>query len=141
MKITIKATFNKQTKDSKKELVQFLVKGEDEKRPELSVMTREVVILSIEGVDDSNGNPVELKAAFDKSSKDSQKTTLDFIVKGDSSAAQTFEFYKKAGSSVVMTIAAAQMSMEEFKQASIDDEYEEEDADPNQAAAEFEELD
>lgn len=135
MMITIKAQFNKQTKDSKKESVQFYVNGDDEKRPELSVLTREVVILSIEDVPG-----VELKAAFEKTTKDGKKTTLDFIIKGDSSAAQTFEFYKKAGSSVVLTIAAAQMSMEEFKQASIDDEYEEEE-DENQAAAEFEELD
>jgi hypothetical protein len=136
MKITIKAQFNKQTKDSKKESVQFHVNGEDEKRPELSILTREVVILSLEEVPG-----VELKAAFEKSAKDGKKTTLDFIVKGDSSAAQTFEFYKKAGSNVVLTIAAAQMSMEEFKQGSIDDEYEEEEGDPNQAEAEFEELD
>lgn len=134
MKVTIAAQFNKQTKDSKKELVQFFVTGDDEKRPELNALTREVVILSIEGLD------VELKAAFNKSSKDAKKTIIDFEVRGDSSAAQTFEFYKKAGSSVVLTIAAAQMSMEEFKQASLDDEYEEEE-DENQAAAEFEELD
>jgi len=135
MKIQIKAHFNKQTKDSKKELVQFYVTGEDERRPELNAMTREVVILSIEGLN------VELKAAFNKSAKDAKKTIIDFEIKGDSSAAQTFEFYKKAGSDVVLTIAAAQMTMDEFKQGSIDDEYEEEDSDPNQAAVEFEELD
>ncbi|WP_028609762.1 hypothetical protein [Paenibacillus harenae] len=133
MKITIKANFNKQTKDSKKELVQFIVKGEDEKRPELSSLTREVVLLSIEGLN------VELKAAFEKTTKDSTKTTLDFIVKGDSSAAQTFEFYKLAGSDVELTIAAAQMSMEEFKQVSFDDEQEEEE-DEDQAALELETL-
>ncbi|OBZ13302.1 hypothetical protein [Bacillus sp. FJAT-26390] len=133
MKIQIKAQFNKQTKDSKKELVQFFVTGDDEKRPELNAMTREVVILSIEGLD------VELKAAFNKSSKDAKKTIIDFEVKGDSSAAQTFEFYKKAGSSVVLTIAAAQMSMDEFRQGGMDDE-EEEERDPDQAEAEFEEL-
>lgn len=135
MKIQIKAHFNKQTKDSKKELVQFYVTGEDEKRPELNAMTREVVILSIEGLN------VELKAAFNKSSKDAKKTIIDFEVKGDSSAAQTFEFYKKAGTDVVLTIAAAQMSIEEFRQGSIDDEPEEDEDDENQAKAEFEELD
>ncbi|AZS16458.1 hypothetical protein [Paenibacillus lutimineralis] len=51
MSITIKAGFNKQSKDSKKELVQFYVKGEDEQRPELNEMTRSVVILSIDGVE------------------------------------------------------------------------------------------
>lgn len=134
MKVQIKANFNKIQKDSKKELVQFYVKGDDEKRPELNAMTREVVILSIEGLE------VELKAAFNKSSKDAKKTIIDFEVKGDSSAAQTFEFYKKAGTDVVLTIAAAQMSMEEFKQGSMDDEQDEEE-DPKQAKAEFEELD
>lgn len=133
MMITIKAQFNKQTKDSKKESIQFYVNGEDEKRPELSILTREVVILSLEEVPG-----VELKAAFEKSSKDGKKTTLDFVVKGDSSAAQTFEFYKKAGSSVILTIAAAQMSMEEFKQVTIKEV--EEEHDENQAKAEFEDL-
>ena len=49
--LTIKARFNKQTKDSKKELVQFYVKGDDEKRPELNELTRSVVILKIDGVE------------------------------------------------------------------------------------------
>lgn len=133
MMITIKAQFNKQTKDSKKESIQFYVNGEDEKRPELSILTREVVILSLEEVPG-----VELKAAFEKSSKDGKKTTLDFIVKGDSSAAQTFEFYKMAGASVILTIAAAQMSMDEFKQVTFKEV--EEEVDENQAAAEFEDL-
>ncbi|WP_156114784.1 MULTISPECIES: hypothetical protein [Paenibacillus] len=42
MKNQIAAHFNKQTKDSKKELVQFHVKGDDEKKPELNTMTRSV---------------------------------------------------------------------------------------------------
>jgi hypothetical protein len=51
MKIQIAAHFNKQTKDSKKELVQFRVKGYDEKKPELNAMTRSVVVLNIDGVE------------------------------------------------------------------------------------------
>ncbi|WP_336772322.1 hypothetical protein [Paenibacillus sp. MMO-58] len=110
MQITIKANFNKQTKDSKKELVQFYVKGEDEKRPELSALTRSVVVLAINGVD------AELSAEFSKCTKDSKKTTLEFIVKGDASASKTFEFYKKAGDDVQLSILESQMSLDEFHQ-------------------------
>ncbi|MGG1618290.1 hypothetical protein [Paenibacillus sp. NRS-1781] len=109
MSIQVKANFNKQTKDSKKELVQFHVKGDDEFKPELNTLTREVVELSIEGVEQ------KITAEFSKSTKDSKKTVLEFIVKGDTSSAQSFEFYKKAGSDVVLNIVASQMTMEEFQ--------------------------
>ncbi|WP_055108912.1 hypothetical protein [Paenibacillus ihumii] len=108
MSITIKAGFNKQTKDSKKEAVQFYVKGEDEHKPELNEMTRSVVVLSIEGVEQT------LTAEFKKSSKDAKKTVLDFEVKGDASAERSFEFYKKAGSDVVLTITESDESLEDF---------------------------
>lgn len=108
MQVTVKANFNKQTKDSKKELVQFYVKGEDEKKPELNQMTREVVELGIEGVEQ------KLTCEFNKISKDSKKTVLDFIVKGDTSSDQSFNFYKKAGSDVTLTIVESQMSIDEF---------------------------
>lgn len=108
MQVTVKANFNKQTKDSKKELIQFFVKGEDEKKPELNQMTREVVELTIEGVDQ------KLTCEFSKISKDSKKTVLDFIVKGDTSSDQSFNFYKKAGSDVTLNIVESQMSIDEF---------------------------
>jgi hypothetical protein len=108
MQVTVKAHFNKQTKDSKKELVQFYVKGEDEKKQELNQMTREVVELQIEGVDQ------KLTCEFSKTTKDGKKTTLEFIVKGDTSAEQSFHFYKKAGSDVTLNIVESQMSIDEF---------------------------
>jgi len=110
MQVTVKAHFNKQTKDSKKELVQFHVKGEDEKKPELNKLTREMVLLEIEGVEH------KLKCEFNKITKDSKKTTLDFIVKGDSSAENTFNFYKKAGSDVTLHIVETQMSTDDFEE-------------------------
>lgn len=108
MQVTVKAHFNKQTKDSKKELVQFYVKGDDEKKQELNQMTREVVELEIEGVDQ------KLTCEFSKTTKDGKKTTLEFIVKGDTSAEQSFNFYKKAGSDVTLKIVESQMSIDEF---------------------------
>lgn len=108
MQLTVKAHFNKQTKDSKKELIQFYVKGEDEKKPEISQLTREVVELEIEGVDQ------KLTCEFNKTTKDSKKTVLEFIVKGDTSAEQSFNFYKKAGSDVTLNIVESQMSIDEF---------------------------
>lgn len=109
MKIQIKAHFNKQTKDSKKELVQFHVKGDDEKKPELNAMTRSVVELSIEGIEQ------KLTTEFSKSTKDAKKTVLEFIVKGDTSAEHSYEFYRMAGSDVVLDIAESQMTIEEFR--------------------------
>ncbi|GIN60515.1 hypothetical protein J27TS8_05080 [Robertmurraya siralis] len=108
MQVTVKAHFNKQTKDSKKELVQFYVKGEDEKKQELNQLTREVVELEIEGVDQ------KLTCEFSKSAKDSKKTVLEFIVKGDTSSDQSYNFYRKAGSDVTLKIVESQMSIEEF---------------------------
>lgn len=110
MAITIKAGFNKQTKDSKKESVQFYVKGDDEKKQELNALTRSVVILTIEGVEQT------LTAEFKKSSKDAKKTVLDFEVKGDASADKSFEFYKKAGSDVTLTITESDESIEDFEE-------------------------
>jgi len=110
MNITIKAGFNKQTKDSKKESVQFYVKGEDEQKQELNGMTRSVVVLSIEGVDQT------IVAEFKKSSKDAKKTVLEFEVKGDASAEKSYEFYKKAGSDVVLTITESDESIEDFEE-------------------------
>lgn len=109
MKVQIKAHFNKQTKDSKKELVQFHVKGDDEKKPELNAMTRSVVELSIEGVDQ------KLVTEFSKTTKDAKKTVLEFIVKGDTSSEHSYEFYRKAGADVTLDIAESQMTIEEFR--------------------------
>ena len=106
--ITIKANFAKQSKDSKKEQATFWVSGDDERNPNINTMTREVVMLSIEGI------PVELKAEFVKSSKDAKKTVLEFVVKGDSSATNTFEFYKQAGKDIILTIKEAQTTLDEF---------------------------
>jgi hypothetical protein len=108
MQVTVKAHFNKQTKDSKKELVQFYVKGDDEKKQELNQMTREVVELQIEGIDQ------KLTCEFSKTTKDGKKTTLEFIVKGDTSSEQSFNFYKRAGSDVTLNIVESQMSIDEF---------------------------
>ncbi|MBT2735153.1 hypothetical protein [Bacillus sp. ISL-7] len=108
MQVTVKANFNKQTKDSKKELIQFYVKGDDEKKQEINQMTREVVELEIEGVDQ------KLTCEFHKTTKDSKKTVLEFIVKGDTSSDQSFDFYRKAGSDVTLHITESQMSIDEF---------------------------
>lgn len=108
MQVSVKAHFNKQTKDSRKELVQFYVKGDDEKKPELNQLTREVVELQIDGVEQ------KLTCEFSKTTKDSKKTALEFIVKGDTSSDQSFNFYRKAGSDVTLHIIESQMSIDEF---------------------------
>lgn len=110
MQVTVKAHFNKQTKDSKKELVQFYVKGDDEKKPELNQLTREVVELGIEGVEQ------KLTCEFKKSAKDSKKTVLEFIVKGDTSAEHSYNFYRKAGSDITLHIIESQMDIDDFRE-------------------------
>src|SRR5690554_4084790 len=114
MTIQIKANFNKQSKDSKKELIQFYVKGEDENKPDLNRLCREVVEIQIEGIEQ------KLTAEFNKASKDSKKTVLDFIVKGGTSSDQSYQFYQRAGSDVNLLITESQMSIDEF----YDDEHE-----------------
>jgi FtsZ-binding cell division protein ZapB len=109
--VTISATFNKQTKDSKKELVQFHVKGQDEHKPELNLMCREAVELRLEGIDQV------LTAKFEKKSQDSSKTVLDFILMGNPSTSNSFEFYRKSGQDVILTITESQMSIDELKEA------------------------
>ncbi len=109
-KITITAHFNKQTKDSKKELVQFHVKGSDEDKPELSLMCREAVELEIEGVSQ------KLNAKFEKNTKDANKTVLDFILMGNPSTSNSHEFYQKAGQTVTLTITESQMSIEDLEE-------------------------
>lgn len=68
-----------------------------------------MVLLEIEGIEH------KLKCEFNKITKDSKKTTLDFIVKGDSSAENTFNFYKKAGADVTLHIVETQMSTDDFE--------------------------
>lgn len=109
-KVTIHATFNKQTKDSKKEMVQFHVKGNDETLPELNHMCREAVELEIEGVEQ------KLSAKFEKKTQDSTKTSLDFILMGNPSTSNSHEFYRKAGADVKLTIVESQMSIEELEE-------------------------
>lgn len=129
MIVSVKAHFNKQTKDSKKELVQFYVKGEDEKRPELNTLCREIVELSIEGID-------PLTAEFVKKSQDAKKTVLDFVVKGDTSADHSYEFYRLAGADVELTISESNVSMDEFRASQKGEDADEEDEDPNQVKLE-----
>ncbi|MEK4041594.1 hypothetical protein NYE44_12140 [Paenibacillus sp. FSL L8-0493] len=53
-------------------------------------MTRSVVVLNIDGVEQA------LTTEFSKSTKDAKKTVLEFIVKGDTSSENSYEFYRKA---------------------------------------------
>ena len=115
MQIKIKAHFNKHSKDSKKELIQFYVKGEDERRQELNTLCREIVELNIPFVE-------SLTAEFVKKSQDSKKTVLDFIVKGGTSTEHSYEFFRIAGTDIELTISESQMSIEEFRGESDDGE-------------------
>jgi len=109
MELSIKAHFNKQTKDSKKELVQFYVKGDDEHLPELNDLVREVVELKIGELD-------SLTAEFVKKSQDSKKTVLDFVVNGGASNRHSYEFYRLAGTDVDLTILESDVDVDTFRE-------------------------
>ena len=111
MSITIKALFNKQTRDSKKESMTFWVKGEDEEKEELRALSRSVVTLEIE---DLGGITVE--AEFKKLNRDDKKTVLEFEVKGGTSEESSSAFYSRSGTDVTLTIAKASQSVEEFRE-------------------------
>lgn len=109
MELSIKAHFNKQTKDSKKELVQFYVKGDDEHLPELNDLVREVVELKIGELD-------SLTAEFVKKSQDAKKTVLDFVVNGGVSNKHSYEFYRLAGTDVELTILESDVDVDTFRE-------------------------
>ncbi|QJD83540.1 ArpU family phage packaging/lysis transcriptional regulator [Cohnella herbarum] len=82
------------------------------KRNSCNQLCREVVELRIDEIDD-----VTITAEFSKKTKDTKKTVLEFIVKGDVSVEHSFELYKLAGDDVTLTIEKSSISTE-FKQAS-----------------------
>ncbi|MER2061474.1 MAG: hypothetical protein ABS894_00935 [Aerococcus urinaeequi] len=108
--VTIQAKFNKQTKDSKKELLQFYVENESKTNPIFTELTGSPVFISL------NNGEVELSALFAKSSNDGKKAILDFEIKGDKSAAITFEFYKMAGKPVELKIVESQKTLEDYNE-------------------------
>lgn len=110
MEFTVNAKFVKQVKDSKKELLAFSVEGDDENKPEIYQMARESVIVTIQGIKSA------LTCEYKKASKDNKKTVIELIVQGDTSAKQTFEFYKLAGNNVALTIQTAQADIEDYKE-------------------------
>lgn len=110
MFITIKALFNKQTRDSKKESMIFWVKGEDEDKEELRGLSRSVVNLVIAG---EEGYQVE--AEFKKINRDDKKTVLEFEVKGGTSEESSSAFYSHSGTDVVLAISKASQTVEEFR--------------------------
>ncbi|WP_028562309.1 hypothetical protein [Paenibacillus pinihumi] len=109
MSITIKAHFNKQVRDSKKELVQFYVKGEDENSQALNNLVREIVEVSVNGLD-------SLTAHFIKKSQDAKKTVLDFVINGGASNKHSYEFYKLAGTDIELSIELSDVEPEEFEE-------------------------
>jgi hypothetical protein len=58
---------------------------------------------------------VHIAAHFNKQTKDSKRELVQFHVKGDKSSENSYEFYRKAGSDVVLEIAESQMSIGKFR--------------------------
>ncbi|MNW41815.1 hypothetical protein D3C74_189690 [compost metagenome] len=111
MSITIKALFNKQTRDSKKESMTFWVKGADEDNTELRELSRSVVTLELEGI-----GGVTVEAEYKKINRDDKKTVLEFEVKGGTSEENSSTFYSHSGTDVTLTISKASQSVKEFRE-------------------------
>ncbi|PAD73962.1 hypothetical protein [Paenibacillus campinasensis] len=111
MSIKIKALFNKQTRDSKKESMTFWVKGADEEKEELRALSRSVVTLEIEEL-----GGVTVEAEFKKLNRDDKKTVLEFEVKGGTSEESSSAFYSRSGTDVTLSISKASQSVEEFRE-------------------------
>ncbi|URN94506.1 MAG: hypothetical protein NAG76_22255 [Candidatus Pristimantibacillus lignocellulolyticus] len=109
MEIKLSTHFNKMTRDSKKELLQFHVTGEIENEVELNALVGEVVEIKVHELE-------SLTAEFKKNSKDAKRTVLEFIVNPGKSNKHSFEYFSFTGQSVQLSITQSDMDIEEFRE-------------------------
>jgi hypothetical protein len=109
MAIKVKGNFNKMGKDSKKELIQFYLKGEAENAEGLQELCREIVTISV------NDLP-ELTGEFKKIGKDSNKTVIDFVINPGATNEHKKEYYALVGKDVEVEIAGTGEDPEDFKE-------------------------
>ncbi|WP_424766258.1 hypothetical protein [Paenibacillus sp. sgz302251] len=131
MKIQVKAKIFKAVKDSKKEMLQFHITGDEKHNHDFRPFTGEVTEIFVEGCTH------KLTTEFKKTVGDVNKLVIEFEIRGDATMKQTGEYYALVGREVDLTIASAQMSLEEFRKPAKREGKEDED----QQEAEFEDLD
>lgn len=105
----INVLFKKMQRDDKKEVLQFhLMDSNDAAEAELMGMAGEIVTFSIEGCDAG-----EVTAEFKSVQRDTKKTVINLVMKGDSDKAAK-ELYLYAGRNVNLGMKESQMSLDEF---------------------------
>lgn len=144
---TLNVLFKSMQKDDKKEVLKFVIQGDEDDAIDLFDLSGSIVSLALVVGGDQVGQT--LNAEFVNIQRDSKKTVMKFDIKSDGES-KSLELYKFAGRNVELTVKPSQMSIEEFReepregvrgtinpdgtvdadQASIDD-YEEEDQDSN----------
>lgn len=126
MKVQIKAKIFKAVKDSKKEMLQFHITGDDRLNNDINILVGEVTEIFVDGC--AHKLTTELK----KKIGDGKKSVLEFELRGDTTRKQTSDYYDRVSRDVELTIASAQMSLEEFRKP-----VKQEEKDENQTEAEF----
>ncbi len=114
MAIELNVLFKALTKDDKKEVLKFEIKGEEDNQAEADLfdLSGSIVVFSLKaGGDDVVQN---MNAEFVSMQRDSKKTVLKFAVNGDPDKAQAL--YRVAGRNVYLSVAPSQMSIDDFRE-------------------------
>lgn len=114
MAIELNVLFKALTKDDKKEVLKFEIKGEEdnEAEAELFDLSGSIIVFSLAAGGDSVVK--DMNAEFLSMQRDSKKTALKFAVNGDPEKAQSL--YRVAGRNVYLSVAPSQMSIDDFRE-------------------------
>ncbi|WP_127506137.1 hypothetical protein [Paenibacillus humicus] len=114
MAIELNVLFKALTKDDKKEVLKFEIKGTEDEQGEADLfdLSGSIVVFGLQ----VGGDYVvqNMKADFLTMQRDSKKTVLKFEIKGEPEKAQAL--YPFAGRNVSLEVAASQMTIEEFRE-------------------------
>jgi len=105
--------FKSMQKDDKKEVLKFLIPGDEDEAVDLFDLSGSIVVLSLVVGGDQVGQ--DLTAEFLSMQRDSKKTVMKFGIKSDSEG-KSLELYKFAGRNVELTVEPSQLSLEEFRE-------------------------
>ncbi len=109
MKIELSVLFKKIQKDDKKEILEFHVQGDElPNAQELIEFAGSIVVLALKDCEAG-----EMNVEFKTLQRDSKKTALKFVVKGDSDE-KVIKLYPFAGRNVTLILQPSQMTIDEF---------------------------
>ncbi|MDN4525344.1 hypothetical protein [Fictibacillus fluitans] len=110
MTVEMNVFFKMMQKDDKKEVLKLEIKGTENEKSEneLFLLSGSIVIFNIKGCEAG-----DVTAEFKNIQRDSKKTILNFLIKGDSEK-KSQALYKYAGRNVGIMIQPSQLSIDEF---------------------------